>query len=326
MYMQFAGGRIFYAYRWTAVFLPAIASCLVFGLLCLPMFKRTTIVGLCLLSGVASGALIVETQRPEQQAAVEQIVAEKEEGDAFCALPAVYYSQLFNYHVAHREPADLLAWPSWTNGLYGPFHGRNTTVETQATNLGFKRIWVAQFNEQMFGTQKFDLRTSDHQLDWMRRNLIADGHWNYQWLTLHRFKVPAAPLQAWNAGRLSIDFRQGITNFRYFPEYPHTQKTGLVMSQKSVAIRVPAPASKAKSLNLTVEVVAGQPLTSGDVTLDGINLEFESTAGGGRWTGTVAVAATLLDFRLNRSDRLVSVHRNTVFSLTLPGTAPAPME
>ena len=324
MYMRFAGGRVFYAYRWTSTFLPMVSALAALGVA--SIFARSRPVGL--LAGVLlvggslwQDAVVVATpQRPAQSAAVARLEAELQPTDAFAALPAVYYAQLFDYHVHGQASPDLMAWPRWDErGLYGPFHDRNTTIETLATNLAFGRIWVAQYHETMFGTPKFSDELADHQLRWLATHLIPDGRWDYPHLNLFRFRVPPRPDLIWKDGTLELSFHHGLHVFRYFPDLLHTQQTGLAMSAETVRVRLPAPPQpRPAAVSMTVEVQAGQTLQATDLVAAGLELQFSPTPGGGRWAGSVPVHGPLIDLALRRSPEAARRHRTTIIRMWMP--------
>ncbi len=320
MYMRFAGGRVFYAYRWSTVFVPAVAVC--YAAATLQLWERARVAGVVLAGLILTGAafqdarIVLEPQRPDQWAAAQQIRDEQRAEDAFCALPAVYYGQLFNYALFDRAPADLMGWPRWEGGLYGPLHPRNTTIETLSNNLAFRRVWVAVYDERMFGTRKFDPATSDHQLQWMRAHLVEDGRWEYPHLTLYRFVVPGAPERLWKDGVAEIDFSRQITNYRYFPKLLHTQRTGLSMSAADVALRIPVPPERRGPLAFELKVYAGRALSADDLTLTPpAPLTFEPQPEGGTWRGTLEATGDRLEIELHRSAALAADHRNTTVRL-----------
>ncbi len=323
MYMRFASGRVFYAYRWSSVFLPAVAVCYAAGLTALYNRQRIVAlaVGALLLGGAAwqDGRIVLMPQRPDQWAAADQLRTELQAEDAFCALPAVYYGQLFNYALFDRRPADLMAWPRWTDDLYGPLHPRNTSIETLSRNLAFKRVWVAAFDERMFGTRKFDPTTSLHQLAWMKEHLVADGQWSFSHLTLYRFKVPPKPELVWKDGALELDFSDQLKLFRYFPEQLHTQMTGRIMSIADIAVRLPSPPGDAGTAALEIEMATGaENLGAEDLRVEGIALTHEPQVGGGIWRGTVEVTRPLIELRIIRSKRAAKAHRNTYLRVKTP--------
>lgn len=319
MYMRFARGRVFYAYRWTSVFLPAVAACQAMAIRDLWTRKKAlgSAVGAALLLGslVQDARVLLTPQRPDQWQAASRVQDERLPGDAFCALPAVYYGQLFNYALFDRRPKDLLAWPGWSDGLYGPFHDRNTTIETLSTSLAFGRIWVAVFDERMFGTRKFSPHTSEHTLEWMKEHLVPDGEWSYPHLRLYRFKVPPRPEEIWNDRKLTLNFSKTIRNFRYFPSWPHTQYVGKSMSAEEVAVRLPTPDEGAFRLTLRLEVIAREPLRAADLTVDGVELTFEATDDGGIWKAELRGRGPLLDLVLRRTPGAAAAHRNTLVHL-----------
>ncbi|MFT7625620.1 MAG: hypothetical protein ACI9WU_004811 [Myxococcota bacterium] len=325
MYMRFAGGRVFYAYRWSSVFLPAVAVCYTaFGI---ALYERRRWAGVLFAALLLGGSAIqdariaLQPQRPDQWAAARTIEEERRANDAFCALPAVYYGQLFNYALFDRQPKDLLAWPRWTTdppALYGPLHPRNTTIETLSRSLAFERLWVGVFHERMFGTRKFDPATSAHQIEWMQEQLIPDGHWSYDHMELYRFRVPNDPGAIWKDGRLELVFSKQLQQYRYFPELLHTQSTGLIMSQSQVAVRVPAPEPRPAVLALEIEATIGEPLTASDLSVDSVPLTFATSPTGGTWRGTIPVAGDRIDLRLQRSTKHATKHRNTILRLRLP--------
>ena len=321
MYMRFAGGRVFYAYRWTTVFLPAVAVAFALGLdAWLSAHRRLgqLATGLLIAGCVWQAAAVLRTpQRPAQWAAAARIHAERLPGDAFCALPAVYYAQLFHYVLSDRAPADLMAWPTWNDGLYGPLHPRNTSIETLSKNLAFGRVWVVVYDEHMFGTRKFDPTTSEHPLDWLRTHLDPDGEWTYAHLRLYRFRVPPAPELLWKDGRAKLELRHTIRHFRYFPEHLHTQETGRVMSAREVAIRLPSPhpGSLSARVDLTIEMRLGRPAVATDLHLEAAPTSFTPTTDGGHWKATLEVTRPLIDLRLVRSPGAAEDHRNTILHL-----------
>ena len=221
-----------------------------------------------------------------------------------------------NYALFERTPVDLLAWPRWTDGLYGPFHARNTTIETLSKHLAFRRIWVAAYDEHMFGTRKFDPATSAHQLDWMKQHLIPDGRWDYPYITLYRFKVPPEPETLWSAdGLASLDFSKEMELFRYFPQHLHTQETGLIRSIADTQVRVPAPPNGANTVRVTTELMLGRDAEPGELTIKGAETRFEATVGGGLWHAVLPVVNSFVDFTIERGVAATKDQRNTVITL-----------
>lgn len=316
MYMQFASGRVFYAYRWSSVFLPAVA--LIYASATQLALARHTLLGGALAGLLLGGSMVVDArilltpQRPDQWNAAAVIKAERQPEDAYCALPAVYYAQMFHYALNDRAPDDLMAWPAWQDGLYGPLHPRNTSIETLSNNLAFRRLWVSVYDERMFTTPKFDRRASEHTLDWMRTHLVADGEWHFDHLTLYRFVVPAHPEWLWKDGLAELNFSHQMRLFRYFPELLHTQETGRIMSAEAVAIRLPLP-PETRSVELEIETIVGAPLTAGAVRLEGTDTRFEANADGGVWRTGPIPAQGWLNVRLIRTPETAKSLRNTLF-------------
>jgi hypothetical protein len=319
MYMAFAAGRVYYAYRWVTVFLPGVVLAMAAAIDGLwrwrPRVGGAVLalqLALCLYQDVRIAFL---PQRPAQWEAFATLRAEARPGDAFCALPAVYFAQTMNYSLFERYPADLLGLPRWTDGLYGPIHPVNTTVESIVQSLAFERVWVAAYAEEAFGTPEFDLETTAHHLAWMREHLIADGQWRFPFLDLYRFKVNPRPEGLWRDGRAMIDFSRTYEGFRYFPDFLHTQATGYIMSRADVRVRVPSPPGKA-AMDVEVEMIIGGPATAEDLAAEGLTLAFEPTGMGGRWRGSVAISADRTDLMLHRSPDATKRHRNTIVRLT----------
>ena len=328
MYLRFAGGRVYFAYRWTTVFVPAIALALALGAAVVAERRRwlglMAALGLLLGPIALAGRILGTPQRPDQWAAAARLDAERRPGDAFAALPALYYAQTFNYAVQAREPADLLAFPTWRDGLYGPLHPRNATLETLAGHLAFERLWVAEFREEMFGTDEFDTSMSQHQLDWLASHLVFDGRWDYAYLRLYRFVVPAAPERAWRDGVLRVDLSEPLRHYRFFPDHLHPQQTGLVQSEDVVRLRLPIVEPLPPRVLVEVQMAAGGPLSASALTIPGVPLTFEARFAGAVWSGSVPVTGPRLDLTLQRDPRLESNQRRTVLTLRLPeaGTSP----
>ena len=328
MYMRFAGGRVFYAYRWTSVFLPGVAIVLAWAVHAVWDWRRPAgailAVAMLLSAAVTDLRMLTEPQRPAQWDVAEKLRALAEPGDAFCALPAVYYGQLFNYALANRNPEDLLAWPGWRNQLYGPIHPTNTSLETVSRNLAFGHIWVVAYQEEMFGTRKFDSRTTAHHLAWMAANLIQAGHWTFPHVTLSRFKVPPRPELLWDeSGRKAqLNFAHEIDLFRYFPAHLHTQETGRVLSEQTVRVRIPLP-KEGDTLTTVVDMTLGRPAVADDLTLTPGEATFLGpTDSGGRWSLKTPIPQdsprpALLELTLQRSGAATVEHRNTVLDLSL---------
>lgn len=299
MYVQFGGGRVYYGYRWAIVFLPGVAVASAMGLG--GLWRRSRALG-----GVAAAAvlglgatvdarLVLSPQRPDQWAAARTMHEDERPGDAFCALPAVYYAQTFNYSVYERQPADMLAWPEWHGALFGPFHQHNTTIETLSRNLAFGRVWVAVFHEQMFDTAEFDPEPAEHQVEWLKAHLIPDGEWPLDYLTLYRFKVPRDEAELWKDGHAHLDFAQTTKLFRYFPKLLHTQQTGQIMSDVDVDVRLPVPTGAPDELQVEVEMVAQGQLRAGDLAVDSVPLH-ESDGERGRWFDAIPIAGPVMAF------------------------------
>jgi hypothetical protein len=327
MYMRFADGRVFYAYRWTSVFLPAIAVGGAAAIVALWRTKKwlgtlvTIVLIVCAL--LQDGRILLNPKRPDQEAAAAHIQAEVQPGDAFCALPAIYYAQLFNYHLFDRKPDDWMAWPEQHGDLYGPFHQRNTTLETLSRNLAFRRIWVAVFHETMFDTRKFAAGPADHQLSWLKSNLSfnpTQDLFRFSHLDLYRFHVPHEPpdpeQRAWKGGRLELDFTQRIRLFRYFPTLLHSQSTESILSGETVDVRVPPPPFEATTLGLELEIHAREAVKESDLMVPGIALTFQTTDKGGIWRGQLPGSTDRIDLKLVRSAHLTDVHSNTIVRLT----------
>ena len=330
MYMRFADGRVFFAYRWTSIFLPVVALGSATGLIALWNIRKwigasaaTLVVGAALAQDVR---LVTQPQRPAQEEAAQFIRQQSQPGDAFCALPAVYYAQLINFHIEEGQPKDWMAWPHTTGHLYGPFHQRNTTIESLSQNLALNRIWVAVYHEQMFGTRKFDSATSDHQLAWLKANLDFDpttDKFSFDHLDLYRFHVPHEPqdpeLHAWKSGELVLDFSKRLQLFRYFPDLRHTQATGSILSLKTVAVRIPPPPSKNSMLTLEITVRARKPIQATDMLIPGVSLTFSAMDDGGVWRGQLPSSTDRIDFSIRRSEHLAAVHSNTIVRLRPQG-------
>ncbi len=336
MYMAFAGGRVYYAYRWTTVFVPGVVLAAAFALDAL--WRKRAWLGRGAAAIWLGGILVQDIrilstpQRPAQDDAFAVLRSDARTGDAYCALPAVYFAQTMHYALFERAPADLLAMPSWSalpSGaqVYGPIHPVNTTVESVVQNLAFERVWVADYREEAFGTQEFDPATSEHHLSWLRRLLVADGEWHFPYLSLYRFVVPRRPEALWKDGRAALDFSKTFHHFRYFPQHLHTQQTGYVMSRPDVTVRLPLPAGGSeRDLALILEVSAGRVLQPEELTVDGVSLSFAPTHAGGAWRGTVRVRGGQVDLQLRRGPSLTRDHRNTVLraELLAPTVGAAP--
>jgi len=339
MYMRFADGKVFYAYRWTSTFLPVISVASAAAVAAL--WKKNQWIGAAagvLMIGAAlvqDGRLLVQPQRPAQQEAAQLILSKSQPGDAFCALPAVYYAQLINFHIADGKPDNWMAWPQTKGNLYGPLHQRNTTIESLSQNLAFRRIWVAVYHEQMFGTRKFDAATSNHQLTWLKDNLDHDpttDSFEFDHLDLHLFHVPHEPkdpvMRGWKRDELVLDFSKRLHVFRYFPKLLHTQATGGILSQKTVAIRIPPPPFQDPNLAVEVTVRSRKAIQSTDLKIPGISLSFQPSEQGGVWHGLLPSSAERIDLSIQRSDHLAAVHSNTIlrFKAAKPTEQPQDLE
>lgn len=257
-------GRIFWGFRWVSWLVPIALAVAAVG--ASDRRGRWRIAGpalaaLWLVAAVHfSLAAADRSTRPDYAAAAAVIVAEMEDRDGVAALPMWgqrgpllwYVSRQAGFDV--RQPGPELPKRIWLN----PDHEMLPFISS-AWNGHVNRLWVAQVDERMFGRSKFLPDLGVQGLAWAEANLEPDGVWEFDHLTLHRFRRPAA--DAWDGhGTLVIQPPiVDIGSLRY--QEPNKWYCGQISEYPDVA-----PSQGTWMLHLRVPLQEGVGPVHSDVT------------------------------------------------------------
>ncbi len=225
------GGRVYYAFRWVR---PLLVGFLVPIAAAATGWRRWPVALLALGSLVQAVVLVTTPQRPAQDHAVQTMARLGAPGDAYAVLPASFYGDPFQYHLAQGKPPDLLTGMQarplavGASTMHGPLvEGLDDLpLETVVDRLAFQRLWVAVLHETNFGIPKFDEALTQHQLAALDTQLELLQTHTFPGIELRLYRNPAD--RAWG-GRdaLVVDSREPLRAERYLT--PSTPKTpGLV--------------------------------------------------------------------------------------------------
>ncbi|MEC8025182.1 MAG: glycosyltransferase family 39 protein [Myxococcota bacterium] len=160
MSVEFGGGKVFYAYRWTRPLLLGV----IFPFAALGTSRYLRWVGLVLgvMTLIQAWVNDAAGRRPAIGAAVEQLASKAETGDAWGVLPAAFYGDPVLYALHDGTPPSYITqmhtFDTDLDGrlIRGPIVEAHQPFETAIDRLEFKRVWIFEFAEAMFGTPKFD--------------------------------------------------------------------------------------------------------------------------------------------------------------------------
>ena len=160
MSVDYGGGRVFYAYRWTRPLLLGIIVPFA-GLALRPSLKWSA-GAIAVVSLPTSAASIVDNLRPDVRAAVDHVSANAMSGDAWGVLPAGFYGDPVLYALHEGTPPSYITRMQTFDTKISDAHIRGPVMEgyqpfeTAIDRLAYERIWTFEFAESMFGTPKFD--------------------------------------------------------------------------------------------------------------------------------------------------------------------------
>jgi len=166
------GEKVFYAYRWTRPLLLGLVVPL--GAAALTR-ARWGLVVLLAIAGWQCALVVFVPARPAQDAVVAHIAANVQPGDAYAVLPAAFYGDPLQYHLADGDLAgsQLLTrmqtrdLPVGNTVLRGPIMESVLPLETAVDRLQYRRLWVVVYREAMFGTRKFDPGVGTRTIAWL---------------------------------------------------------------------------------------------------------------------------------------------------------------
>jgi hypothetical protein len=157
MSTSIGGGRVFYAYRWTRPLL--LGLLLPLGALVLTRARWAVLILVLAASVQLVG--MYQGARPDFESVRAMLAAQAQPGDAYAVLPAPFYGDLVQYHLADGNPPDLITSMRTVDlrvgdhMLRGPLVELDLPLATVADRLQYRRVWVINVREKMFGTAKF---------------------------------------------------------------------------------------------------------------------------------------------------------------------------
>lgn len=283
------GGRVYYGWRWLRPYTPAIAIPVAYLMVRpLPRLGRTIAVGAgaamvaaTLYSGTMSA---VTRERPAQHAAAAKLLELARDGDAVAVLPAAFYTVGWSFYLHGTKPHSMHPGPSmWeyfrtSEGhvkLFGPIRTFGVPIESLTGHVDVKRMWVAVFDEVIFGQPEFDRELPSHVLADLDTRMTWLKTWRFPRLELRLYQSTPPPI--WPDG-IRVDVTRLYRSMRWLPDALEPDYLFQVMrGLQPIRIRVPAPVSGSVSL-----AISGAPAgaVATDVRLDGGELQFEN----GSWT------------------------------------------
>ncbi len=165
MSVAYGGGRVFYAYRWTR---PLLLGLLI-PIGAAALTRAAPVVALVVVAAAIQSILQLGGVRPDLDAAADYLAEHVQPGDAYAVLPAAFYGDPVQYHLASGAPPGLITemrtvdLPLGDTTIRGPLVELDLPLATVADRLQHPRIWVIDVHETMFGTAKF--RPRDPALD-----------------------------------------------------------------------------------------------------------------------------------------------------------------
>jgi hypothetical protein len=160
MSVDYGGGRVFYAYRWTRpLFLGVLLPFA--GLALQPVLRwiALVLVTALLCTTVASA---FDAKRPSIDRAAAYLEENAQQDDAWAVLPAAFYGDPVLYALHKGSPPSLITGMQTFDSemgsgvIRGPLAETYQPFETAIDRLAYGRVWVFEFAESMFGTPKFD--------------------------------------------------------------------------------------------------------------------------------------------------------------------------
>lgn len=293
------GDHVFYAYRWTRPLLLGLIVPL--GVVAVTRARW----GLAALVCVATWqclSLVGGPTRPAQEEARAIVEHRARPGDAYAVLPAAFYGDPLQYHLAAGAPPELITrmqpreLPVGGVALFGPLADGRLTLETEIDRLHYERVWIAAYREAMFGTPKFAAGVTTRTLAALDRRWRRDGRWALPFLDLYLYTCAADCAWA-GAQSLLVDLSDPLRAARYLAPGPGDDSTlRLVLpgDARRMLVRATWPAEvDAMSLAVTGARVPRQPplLTTDDRGYP--RWELPLSVGEGRTRLTVTVRPPL---------------------------------
>jgi len=225
---HYLNGRVFFGFRWITWLLPLLLGLAAVGALGSPApreleagigrrnmnldkspdtpgaglleirIRRLVLwpLGLCWI--VAAGHFTLNskshTTHPDYRGAAARIHSELESRDAVATLPLWAQRGPLSWYLRQddsarfREVGGILGWH--IDGKLSFLEAINEALpfQSSARSSHFERLWLAVVNEKMFGREKFSSRVAEQALAWAKEHLEADGSWQFDNLTLYRFR------------------------------------------------------------------------------------------------------------------------------------------
>jgi len=241
---HFLNGRVFFGFRWITWLLPLLLGLAAQGLLGPPRPKsieagvgrrsaelteatssaqlrsrsigvRQLILwplGLCWMLAAAQFTMgsASHTTHPDYRAAAALIQSELQDRDAVATLPLWAQRGPLSWYLRQtdsarfREVDGVLGWHIGGKLTFLDAINERLPFQSSARSSHFDRLWLAVVDEKMFGREKFSSRVADQALEWAKEHLEADGRWQFEHLSLYRFRQPEGLLSYQSGADLTI--------------------------------------------------------------------------------------------------------------------------
>ena len=231
------GGKVFYAFRWVGWFHPVMLGMIALGAVrgLGPRLLRAGLAAVWLVGlGAGTIGLFERDARPDYEGASAFILGELADRDGIATLPAWFQrGNLSHYLLQQAQRVERL--PEEGEGVW-VLDGKRLVIEaihpslpfeSTARSTHFKRLWVAQVEEQMSGRAKFSKPVADQALAWADEHLEPDGEWAFERIRLKRYRIPA-DLELQPGESLVVTAADTIMNWRTYPPLHSTGRPTFV--------------------------------------------------------------------------------------------------
>ncbi len=269
LHVEKFAGRVYFGWRWLRGFVPAVGVFLALGVLGV-LAGRGRIVWRALTAPLVLAALglsaagAAQRVRPAQDIACERLLASAENGDALYVLPAPFYTVGLAYVLQGRSPKYIHPGPSiWSyfgegrasKRVFGPVRSFGLPVESLARHHGVRRLWVAAFEERLFGRAEFDESLTQGALDHLDRHHRRLQRIRLPFMTLSLYE--AVKSDPWREGTIVVDTARLWESLSLLPEALDPDAlVRMFHGEKPIDLRIPRPTG-ARTLHVSVSAPPG---------------------------------------------------------------------
>jgi hypothetical protein len=222
------------------------------------------------------------------------LLSNASDGDAIAVLPAAFYTVGWSYYLHQEDIRHVHAGPStwqyYPQGdrhvrVFGPIRSFGVPIETFVGHVDIRRLWIAVFNENIFGQPEFAEDLPAHVLSTLDERLTRVKRWRFPFMDLILYTVPLPQLwQGEGAGGVEVDVNRLYRSIRWLPDALDPDYLFEVSrGKKPVRIRLPAPTGTPQ-LSITIRG-APEDARASAVRVRDRSLRFE----GNTWQGDIAV-------------------------------------